>query len=108
MTTSSSEQAVIVYLDGSSLPKETYEECDLSILQDQLIDVIAANSLGEFDGNEFGPEGTRLYMYGPDAEALFAGIEPVLLAYPLCAGAVVVIRHGTPGAHERHIILPTG
>ncbi len=106
MAISSREQAVIIYLDGSSLPKETYEEYDLSTLEEQLIEIIEANSLGEFDGNKFGPEGTRLFMYGLDADALFAGIQPVLLAYPLCAGAVVVIRYGAPGAHERHVILP--
>ena len=107
MTISSNEQAVIIYLDGSSLPKATYEEHDLSSLEDQLIDIIEAESLGEFDGNEFGPDGTKLFMYGPDADALFAGIEPVLLAHPLCAGARIVIRHGSPGAKEREVILPT-
>ena len=106
MTINSNEQAVILHLDGSTLPRETYEEYDLSTLEEQLIEIIESNALGEFDGNEFGPDGTRLFMYGPDADALFAGIEPALLAFPLCAGARVMIRYGGPGTKEREIILP--
>lgn len=103
---SPNEQAVLLYLDGLSLPKETYEEYALATLEDQLIEAIESQSLGEFDGNEFGPNGTVLYMYAPNAEALFAGIEPILLAYPLCQNARVIVRQGGPGSQSREILLP--
>ena len=99
------EQAVIVHLRGSGLPDEIYENYDVSTLEDQLIEAIEANQLGEFDGNEFGPEETVLYMYGPDAEKLFNGIESVLRAYPLCQEGFVRIRSGPPGAAERQVPL---
>jgi hypothetical protein len=100
------EQAVLVYIDGFNLSKEIYEKYDLATLEDQLIEAIESQSLGEFDGNEFGPNGTVLYMYAPNAEALFAGIEPILLAYPLCQNARVIVRQGGPGSQAREILLP--
>lgn len=104
---SADQQAVLVYLDGQGLPDDVYKKYDLSTLEDQLIEVIDANSLGEFDGNEIGPAGSVLYMYTPNAEALFIGIEPTLRAYPLCQNARIVIRQGGPGAQAREFYLPT-
>jgi hypothetical protein len=46
-----------------------------------------------------------LFLYGPDADKLFAGVEPVLRNYPLCQGAKVVLRYGGPGAPERVVEL---
>jgi hypothetical protein len=48
------EQAVLVYLDGASLPDSVYERFDLATLEDQLTAVINDKHLGEYDGNEFG------------------------------------------------------
>jgi len=78
---------------------------DLATIEDQLTTVLEEDGLGEFDGNETGPTETTLFMYGPDAERLFAGIEDTLRAYPLCKGARVVIRRGEPGAEERTLTL---
>ena len=94
------QQAVLVYLDGTGLPDEVYEECDLETIESRLTEVIEREGLGEFDGNEIGSEEVTLFMYGPDAERLFAGIEATLRAYPLCQGARVVIRDGEPGERE--------
>ncbi len=99
------DQAVIVYLDAQGLPDQVYEEYDLSTLEDELGEAIEAAEVGEYDGNEFGPGVVTLYMYGPDAEALFAAIEAPLRAYPLCVGAKVVIRRGGPGSQEREVVL---
>jgi hypothetical protein len=103
---SPNEQAVLVYLDGVNLSKDIYEKYDLATLEDQLIEAIESHSLGEFDGNEVGLDRAVLYMYAPNAEALFAGIEPILLAYPLCQNAHVMVRQGGPGALAREIRLP--
>jgi hypothetical protein len=100
------DQAVFVYLDGQSLPDEMYEEHDLLTLEDELGGVLEERLLGELDGNEIGPEEAVLFMYGPDAEAMFSGIEATLRAYPLCRNARVVIRQGPSGAPEREIRLP--
>jgi len=99
------QQAVLVHLDGTGLPNDVYEKCDLATIEDQLAEIISRERLGEFDGNEIGPIETTLFMYGPDAERLFAGIEPTLRAYPLCRGARVEIRRGGPGAAMREVRL---
>jgi hypothetical protein len=97
------EQAVLIYLDGSGLPDDVYASCDLSTLEDQLIEAINTHGAGEFDGNEIGEKETTLFAYGPDASELFAAMEPVLTTYPLCKNARVVIRQGAPGSPQREI-----
>ena len=99
------QQAVLVYLDGTGLPEHVYEECGLATIEDMLIEVIDREELGEFDGNEVGPDTVTLFMYGPDAERLFGGIEATLREYPLCQRARVVIRQGAPGAPQREVTL---
>ena len=103
--TDSNEQAVLIYLDGTSLPQEVYDEYDVATLEDRLTDAISNQSLGEYDGDEFGPEGVTLFMYGPDGQRLFAGIESVVRSYPLCQNARVIIRTGPPGAPETEIAI---
>ena len=49
---SAPQQAVFVYLKGTGLPDSVYQDYDLATLEDQLIEVIEQNDLGEFDGNE--------------------------------------------------------
>ena len=98
-------EAVLIHLDGQNLPQEVYEEYDLATLEDQLIAVVDSSALGEFDGNEVGPTEVVLYLYGPDAEALFAAIAPTLRAYPLCKNARVIIRQGGPGAPAHELLL---
>jgi hypothetical protein len=100
-----SEQAVLVYLRTHGLPAHVYKECDLGTIGGRLREVIKREHLGLFDGNGIGPDEAILYMYGPDAERLFAGVEGTLRAYPLCQGARVVIRRGGHGAEQRELIL---
>ncbi|MBI4759767.1 MAG: hypothetical protein ACOYYF_04200 [Chloroflexota bacterium] len=104
---STNDQAVIVFLEGKNLSEEVYKEYDVSTLEDQLIEIIESQSLGEYDGNEFGTEGVVLYMYTSDAENLFSTIEPILQAYPLCKNARVIIRQGGPGSQQRMVLLST-
>lgn len=103
--TASSEQAVLVYLDGQSLSEEVYDQYDLATLEDRLTEAISQSAAGEFDGNEIGPSEVVLYMYGPDAETLYRAIEPILKAYPLCQRARIEIRPGPPGTPGREIQL---
>ncbi len=105
-TARGAEQAVLVYLDGSSLPDDVYANCDVATLEDHIRAALAGTGLGEYDGNEFGPGETTLYLYGPDAERLLTLIQPVLTGYPLGRNARVVIRKGGPGAPQRELRLP--
>lgn len=96
---------MLVLLEGTGSPEKVYQQNDLALIADQLKQVIDREGLGQFGGNEFGPTETTLFMFGPDAERLFAGIEPTLRASPVCHGARVLIRRGGPGAEQREVIL---
>jgi hypothetical protein len=100
------DQAVLVHLVGPALPDDVRATSDLALLENRLTAAVAESDTGEFDANEVGASGAVLHLYGLDAEALYAAIEPVLLAHALCKGAEVTIRAGGVGAPERHVRLP--
>lgn len=102
---SPAEQAVLIHLNGTDLAQDVYDNYDTSTLEDLLIDALQSSSLGEFDGNEVGPETTTLYLYGPDAEKIFTRIEPILRDYPLCEHAEIIIRKGPNGSPQRTVTL---
>ncbi len=89
------EHAVIVHLRlsddgfGSSEERET-----LFALQDQMAQAADAAAAGEFDGDLFGQGECVLYMYGPDADRLFASIRPLLRRSPLASGGYALKRYG--------------
>ncbi len=99
-----SEHAVIVYFDdygGTNLDR-------LFALEDRLETAINKAGVGEFDGNEIATNGSgSLYMYGPDADALFAAVRPVLEATDFTRGARVMLRYGPPedGVREVEVML---
>lgn len=94
-----SEQALLVHLPS------TGAGFSLDEIEDPLIAAIDDAGVGEFDGNEIGAEGAILYMYGPDAEALFVVVEPVLRQMELPDGSYLVKRFGPPGSEESRVAL---
>lgn len=100
------QEYVLVHLDGTSLPDDVYEHCDVWTISERLEAVLRQEGLGDYDGHETRRTETTLFMYGPDAERLYGGIEGVLRDYPLCRNARVVIRRGDLGAPERELRLP--
>jgi hypothetical protein len=98
------EEAVIV---RAALPSGDDDDVidALNNLEDLLIEAIASARAGELDGNEVGQGEVKLYMYGPDAERLFAAIEPVLRTASLTQMAAVTVRRGPPGSPSREVIL---
>jgi hypothetical protein len=96
----SPDQAVLVHIAGPM-----HYGIGLGDLEDALIEAIERADVGEFDGNELGPEDATLFMYGPDADHLFAVIEPVLWRAALPAGSHATVRYGEPGAEQRRIDL---
>jgi hypothetical protein len=88
-----SEQAVIVTFN--------YGEVDLTplfALEERLEAAIANAGVGEYDGNEITTDLSNgfLYMYGPDAENLFAVVWPILASAKFMEGASVRMRFGPP------------
>ncbi|MET9611037.1 hypothetical protein ABZZ17_39155 [Streptomyces sp. NPDC006512] len=75
--------------------------------QSLLTEAIEQADVGEFGGNEYGGGEVVLYAYGPDADALFAVMAPILNDLPFRL-AHVVLRYGSvdaPSAAERRVEL---
>ena len=94
------EHAVIVAFDYAS---ESLEQ--LNALEDRLRVAIDGAGVGAFDGDEIASDlsdGT-LYMYGPDADALFKVVQPILAGASCFRRASATLRFGPPqdGVPER-------
>ena len=89
------EQAVIAHLPLVEDPFGSAREREVvANLIDALDRVIDEQGVGEFDGEEFGGGRCVIYMYGPDADQLFAVVEPILRATPLARGGFAMKRYG--------------
>ncbi len=79
-------------------------------LGDQIQMAIAEAKVGEYDGHALPADGSegRYFVYGPDAEAIYKVIEPVLAASPLMRNATVTLLYGPRrwGTPKRVIKLP--
>ena len=101
-------EGVAVYLDGATQAPEVYASTSAGELADRLTE--AMGDAGEVRGSWQGPRETALYLYGRDAEQLFARVLPVLRGYPLSRNARVVVRHGcrAPAPREVRLALAVG
>ncbi|MEZ4651558.1 MAG: hypothetical protein R3E97_22720 [Candidatus Eisenbacteria bacterium] len=100
------EHAVIVQF--------AYGSTDLSrlfALEGRIEAAIAEAGAGEFDGNEVAADGSdgTLYMYGPDADTLFAAVRLTLESTDFMHGARALLRYGPPedGVREVEVVLGT-
>jgi hypothetical protein len=98
------EHAVIVNFEYGSTDLDP-----MFALEARLEEAISAAGAGEFDGNEIATDGSdgSFYMYGPDADRLFAAVRPVLESAGFMQGARVKLRYGKAqsGAREEVIVL---
>lgn len=82
---------------------------DLCDIEDTLIEAIEDAGVGEFDGNEIGLHdgSVTLFCYGPDADALFEVMHPVLMEFALTRPATAILRYGPPaeGVPEKRIAV---
>ena len=93
-------QAVIVYFDYGSADWDPF-----FAFEKTLEDAVSHSGAGDYDGNELAVDGSdgSLYMYGPDADKLFAVARPILLSTRLLKNVKVVLRYGRvedKSAHE--------
>ena len=76
-------------------------------LEDALGDAISTATAGEFDGNDVGQGECILYMYGPDADALFAAIQPVITTHrEMLSRGHALLRYGPPEDGVREVTIP--
>jgi hypothetical protein len=92
------EQAVLVYLYP-----DVGDDWSVDLVEDPLIEAIETHGVGELDGHDIALDDSGeviLYAYGPDADALFEVMEPILLAVPPAEGSYAVKRYGEAGDPE--------
>jgi len=98
------EQAVIVSFNYGIQGLDLLHQ-----LETNLEKVITANDLGEYDGHEIAADYSDgfIYMYGPNAEALFKGIKPTLESFDFMKGAITKLRFGPPeeGVKEIEVVI---
>jgi hypothetical protein len=85
------EQAVLVhFFYGSSNLQLVYA------LEDQLRRTISESAVGEYDSKKVADDGSDgyFYMYGPNAEALYRVVSPIITAASFMKGATVTLRFG--------------
>ncbi|MGD9494869.1 MAG: hypothetical protein AB7Y46_01035 [Armatimonadota bacterium] len=103
------EHAVLVHIPLSDDEFGAEEEREaIFALEDELIAAIEQTDAGVLDGNEFGGGQCVLFMYGPDADALWAAVEPLLREFAPARGGYAVKRYGPPqdeGAREERMQL---
>ena len=97
------QQCLAIHLDGVSLPDEVYAELDF----DQVVaDIESLAGEDSYRGFWQGPEETGIFFFGPDAEEMFARVEPKLRELPIGQNARVVIRDGRESLHPRTVRIP--
>ena len=96
-------QCLAIYLDGTSLPDEVYANLDFEAVVGAIGAAAGDNS---YRGLWQGAEETGMFFFGPDAEAMFARVEPVLRPLPIGQNARVVIRHGKQSLTPRETRMP--
>jgi hypothetical protein len=98
-----SEHAVIVKFEYGTTDLDPLFE-----LEDQLEAVLEDGEHGEYDGHEIAVDGSDglLYLYGPDADALYNAIKPTLLACSAIKNAAATLRYGPPEDGVREVVVP--
>lgn len=89
------QQAVIVHLrlsdDGFGSDED---RSAIWTLEEEIENAVAEASAGELDGDEFGQGECVLFLYGPDADRVFAVIEPLLKSTRIASGGFAEKQYG--------------
>ena len=85
------EQAVIVRFNHGQKDWSSF-----FAFEEKLEKAVNESGLGDYDGNELAVDGSdgTLYMYGPDADKLFAFVKPYLDSAPMLKDIEVTLRYG--------------
>ena len=97
------QQCMAVFLDGVSLPDEVYATLDFEAV---VTDIGAAAGEKSYRCIWQGAEETGVFFFGPDAEAMFTRVEPILRRLPIGQNARVVIRYGKQTLKPREVRMP--
>src|SRR5262245_10045020 len=78
-------EGLAIYLNGTDLPAEVYETCDVNELYAELSRLLGDR--GDIQGHWQGPTETALYLYGYSVEEMQSLIADFVATYPLCQRA---------------------
>jgi hypothetical protein len=92
--------AVYIKLSGGEFGNHDEREA-IRHFSRELDSEIQGHNAGVFDGDEYGNGECCLFMYGPNANNLFAAIEPLLRSWKPLRGGYAVKRYGSPDKCER-------
>jgi hypothetical protein len=104
--TASVEQAVLVHFEYGSTDWTPF-----FAFEKKLQERVDVSGVGDYDGNELATSGVDgyLYMYGPDADKLYAVAEPLLRSCALLKNATVTLVYGKLGDNSvRRKVLRLG
>ncbi len=100
-----SEHAVLVSIEGNHVNLDA-----IHAMERQLIEALEKTPVGEMDGHEvaIAMDEATFYLYGPDADIVFAAIADSLRSDPLTEKARITLRYGEaadPDATEKSFEL---
>ncbi|REJ71410.1 MAG: hypothetical protein DWQ34_20245 [Planctomycetota bacterium] len=75
-------EGLAIYFNGTDLPDEVYEKCDINHVYDEVNRLL--DDRGEIQGHWQGPTETALYLYGYSASEMRDLIAEFMVSYPLC------------------------
>ena len=95
------EQGVIIQFEYG-----TTDLSQLFALEDALEEALQDSDLGEYDGHEIAMDGSDglLFLYGPNADALFAHIKHALVANSQISNVQATLRYGPPEDGVKEVV----
>lgn len=98
--------AVILHIVMESDPVEKEVRHRWYTFQDELAAAVGAAGVGVLDGDGWGFGGHDIFLYGPNADALWDAIAPIIEKQPMPKGSHAIKRYQTPkGEREERIDL---
>jgi len=97
------QQCMAIFFDGSTLPDEVYADLDFDAV---VMEIGAAAGHDSCRSVWQGAHETGVFFFGPDADAMFTRVEPVLRRLPIGQNARVVVRHGKTELNPREVRMP--
>jgi hypothetical protein len=91
------DHAVLIHIRLAGEWPVDEETAGYHALQDEREAAITGAGAGELDGDEWGGGECVIFTYGPDAEALWESMEPVLEKRSFPKGSYAIKRFGGPG-----------
>lgn len=81
------QEGLAVYLNGTELPDEVYQECDINYVIEHMEELMG--EAGKMYSYWEGPNDTALYFYGESYDKMLEAVQDFLNEYPLCAKCVI-------------------